>query len=137
MFIKKIKKKFREIKKLLTENIPYIEEIEANQCFQCTNEIFKRTYEELKNRGKGENINDQVDCCFKDDVDDDIIEVVFDLIMNYVHKYQSLPMYGMEFLIPNSIEDNTIVAIINYVFPPEYSIDRILFSLNIDIEYRD
>ena len=134
---KKIKEKIRKIEDILIKNLPYTEEIEANQCFQCANEIFKKTYEELKQRGEEQRINDQVDCCFKDDVDDDIIEVVFDLIMNYVHKYQSLPMYGMEFLIPDPIEDNTIVAIIDYVFPPEYSIDRILFSLNIEIEYRD
>ena len=137
MFIKKIRKKFREIKKLLTENIPYIEEIEANQCFQCTNEIFKRTYEELKNRGKEQNINDQVECYFEDDVDEPTKEIVFDLILNYVHKYQSLPMYGMDFIFPDLTGNGTIVATIDYVFAPEYSVDRIVFSIDIEMGYRN
>ena len=137
MFIKKIRKKFREIKKLLTENIPYIEEIEANQCFQCTNEVFKRTYEELKNRGKEQNINDQVECYFEDEVDEPTKEIVFDLILNYVHKYQSLPMYGMDFIFPNLTGNGTTVATIDYVFAPEYSVDRIVFSIDIEMGYRD
>ena len=134
---KKIRKKFREIKKLLTENIPYIEEIEANQCFQCTNEIFKKTYEELKNRGKEQNIIDQIECYFEDGVDEPTKEIVFDLIMNYIHKYQSLPMYAMDFIFPDLTGDGTTVATINYVFPPDYSVDRIVFSIDIEMGYRD
>jgi len=134
---KKIKKKFNEIKKILIKNIPYIEEIEANQCFQCANEIFKKTYEELKNRGKEHNIVDQIVCCFDDEVDNPTQEIVFDLIMNYIHKYQSLPMYGMDFVFPGLTGDGTTVATIDYVFAPEYSVDRIVFSLNIEMGYRN
>lgn len=134
---KKIKEKFKEIKELLTKNIPYIEEIEANQCFQCANEIFKKTYEELKNRGKEHNIIDQVECYFDDGVDEPTKEVVFDLIMNYIHKYQSLPMYGMDFIFPNLTGDGTTIATIEYVFPPEYSVDRIVFSIDIEMGYRN
>jgi len=134
---KKIKKKFKEIRKILIKNIPYIEEIEANQCFQCANEIFKKTYEELKNRGKEYNIADQIVCCFDDEVDNPTQEIVFDLIINYIHKYQSLPMYGMDFLIPDLVGDGTIVATIDYVFPPEYSVDRIVFSIDIEMGYRN
>ena len=134
---KKIKKKFNEIKELLTKNIPYIEEIEANQCFQCANEIFKKTYEELKNWGKEHNIIDQVECYFDDGVDEPTKEVVFDLVMNYIHKYQSLPMYGMDFMFPNLTGDGTTIATIEYVFPPEYSVDRIVFSIDIEMGYRN
>jgi len=130
-------KKIKELRKLLTKNIPYIEEIEANQCFQCTNEIFKKTYEELKNRGKEYSISDQIQCCFDDEVDDSTKEMVLDLIMDYVHKYRSLPMYGMDFLIPDLVGDGTTVATIDYVFAPDYSIDRIMFLINIEMGYRN
>lgn len=130
-------KKIKELRKLLTKNIPYIEEIEANQCFQCANEIFKKTYEELKNRGKEYSIDNQIKCCFDDEVDGPTQEMVLDLIIDFIHKYQSLPMYGMDFLIPDLVGDGTTVATIEYVFAPEYSIDRIMFPINIEMGYKN
>lgn len=106
-------------------------EFEADLCSLMANERYQRAI--------SAGILTEVKITFEEDVAEEFQPRIKELVLEYVEKTKTLPMYGSEFLIEDLIGGDPIPFYVSYVYPPSTrrSGFKLLLEFEIKIEPED
>lgn len=106
-------------------------EFEADLCSLMANEHYQRAI--------SAGVSTEVKITFEEDVAEEFQPGIKELVLEYVEKTKTLPMYGSEFLIEDLIGGDPVPFYVSYVYPPSTrrSGFRLLLEFEIKIETED
>lgn len=103
-------------------------EFEADLCSLMANEHYKKAV--------AAEILTEIKITFEEDVAEEFQPRIKELVLEFVEKTKTLPMYGSEFVIEDFIGGDPVPFYVSYVYPPSIrrSGFRLLFEFEIEIE---
>jgi hypothetical protein len=108
-------------------------EFEADLCSLMANEHYQKAI--------SAEILTEVKITFEEDVAKEFQPRIKELVLEFVKKTKTLPMYGSEFVIENLIGGEPIPFYVSYVYPPStkrYGFELLLeFEIKIEAEDKD